>query len=157
MVLHRILHEILKVTNLHTLSSTDLRNTVSRRKPDINLRAQRLAECGFLYCNAIGNNLYVNLTVPEFFIQLTWNVFFFSSFPTQTALQPIRTCVSCRLMRAWSAASPGTAWWWPTQSAAVTTAVAGGPSVTPVHPETQVGKPGCTAFTANFFFSCVLN
>lgn len=49
-------------------------------------------------------------------------------------------CASCRLTRAWSAASPGTVWWWPTQSAAVTTVEAGDPSVTPVHRETRVSK-----------------
>lgn len=66
--------------------------------------------------------------------------FLSSFFFTQIALQPTRMCVSYRLMKAWSAASPGTAWWWPTQSAAVTSVVAGGPSVTPAHPETQVSE-----------------
>lgn len=59
-------------------------------------------------------------------------------FLTQIARPPTRTCVSCRWTRAWSAASPGKAWWWRTRSAAVTTAEAGDPSATPVHPETQV-------------------
>lgn len=31
-------------------------------------------------------------------------------------------------------------WWSPTRSAAATTAAAGGPSVTPVHPDTQVSQ-----------------
>lgn len=71
------------------------------------------------------------------------SVFYFISlhpFLTQIALQPTKTCVSCRFTRAWSAVSQEMAWWSPTQSAAVTSAVAGGPSVTPVHPETQVSK-----------------
>lgn len=69
-------------------------------------------------------------------------------FYPQIVLQPTKTCVSCKFMRAWFAVSQEMVWWLHTQSAAVTTAVAGGPSVTPVHPEAQVSKlkmpPGLT-------------
>lgn len=69
----------------------------------------------------------------------------------QIAPLPTRTCVSGTWTKVWSAASPATAWCWPTLSAAATTVEAGALNATLAHTGIQVNKMRCQFHqTSNF-------